>query len=269
MIFAAGLGTRLKPLTDDRPKALVEVAGKPLLAHVIERVRDAGASRVVVNVHHFADMVIDYLNHHDFGVEIVISDERDLLLDTGGGILKAFQDGLFEKRKEERGKSNVDSKEERVKSNVDCEPILIHNVDIVSDINLKSLADSQPRGTILCVARRDTTRYLLFDERHCMRGWLNKKTGELKVSCAINDLSVLQNSSQWQQFAFQGIHIIDKDIYPLLQEYSEDNGKVFSITNFYIEACGQTPIHAFDTTGIPWVDCGKLESLPLAEQIIN
>lgn len=234
MIFAAGLGTRLKPLTDDRPKALVEVAGKPLLAHAIERVRDAGATRVVVNVHHFADMVIDYLKHHDFGVEIVISDERDLLLDTGGGILKAFQDGLFNEDK-----------------------ILVHNVDIVSDINLKSLADSQPRGTILCVARRDTTRYLLFDERHCMQGWTNIKTGEIKGAPAP------------LKFAFQGIHVINKDILPLLQEYSETVGNVFSITNFYIWACSRIPIHAFDTTGIPWVDCGKIESLSLAEQIIK
>lgn len=252
MIFAAGLGTRLKPLTDDRPKALVEVAGKPLLAHAIERVRDAGASRVVVNVHHFADMVIDYLHHHDFGVEILISDERELLLDTGGGILKAFQDGLFEKNKE--GKSNVD-----------CEPILIHNVDIVSDINLKSLADSQPRGTILCVARRDTTRYLLFDERHCMQGWTNIKTGEIKGSIsdtryAIRDL---------ERMAFQGIHVINKDLFPLLQQYASEVGDVFSITKFYIWACSRTPIHAFDTTGIPWVDCGKLESLALAKQILS
>lgn len=248
MIFAAGLGTRLKPLTDDRPKALVEVAGKPLLAHAIERVRDAGASRVVVNVHHFADMVIDYLRNHDFGVEILISDERDLLLDTGGGILKAFQDGLFNDGK-----------------------ILVHNVDIVSDINLKSLADSQPRGTILCVARRDTTRYLLFDERHCMQGWTNIKTGETILSnCQQkNIVTKEQNNANLQRFAFQGIHVINKDLFPLLQQYASEVGDVFSITKFYIWACSRTPIHAFDTTGIPWVDCGKLESLSLAEQIIK
>lgn len=242
MIFAAGLGTRLKPLTDDRPKALVEVAGKPLLAHAIEHVRDAGASRVVVNVHHFADMVIDYLRKHDFGVEILISDERDLLLDTGGGILKAFQDGLFNDDK-----------------------ILVHNVDIVSDINLKSLADSQPRGTILCVARRDTTRYLLFDERHCMQGWTNIKTGEVKGSISDTRYAI----SDFERMAFQGIHVINMDLLPMLEEYASEVGDVFSITKFYIWACSRTPIHAFDTTGIPWVDCGKLESLAKATEIIT
>ena len=125
MIFAAGLGTRLKPLTDRMPKALVPVAGEPLLAHVIRKLKAEGFTRIVVNVHHFADQIIDYLHTHDFGVEIHISDETSKLLDTGGGIRHAAH--WFE----------TDS------------PVLIHNVDILSNANLSRLYDSAVADAVL------------------------------------------------------------------------------------------------------------------------
>ena len=147
MIFAAGLGTRLKPLTDRMPKALVRVSGKPLLEHTIERLRMAGCKNIVVNVHHFANQIIDFLNANDFGIDIRISDETEQLLDTGGGIKKAAP--LFDSES----------------------PILIHNVDILSNVDLHAfydrvaLAERQSQvDALLLVSGRKTKRYLIFDE---------------------------------------------------------------------------------------------------------
>ena len=159
MIFAAGLGTRLKPLTDTMPKALVPVAGEPLLHHVVMKLKDAGYERIVVNVHHFADQIIDYLNaNHNFGIDIRISDERDGLLETGGGIKKALP--LFDSQS----------------------PILIHNVDILSNLDLTNdwLNSETPPDALLLVSRRKTKRYLLFDEENLLDGWTNIETGEVK-----------------------------------------------------------------------------------------
>lgn len=156
MIFAAGLGTRLKPLTDRMPKALVPVAGEPLLAHVIRKLKAEGFTRIVVNVHHFADQIIDYLHTHDFGVEIHISDETSKLLDTGGGIRHAAH--WFE----------TDS------------PVLIHNVDILSNANLSQLYDSAVADAALLVSDRVTKRYLLFGEGKRLVGWTNVETGEVR-----------------------------------------------------------------------------------------
>jgi len=170
MIFAAGLGTRLKPLTDTMPKALVRVGGEPLLAHVIHRLCDAGFTRIVVNVHHFADQVVDYIESHNrFGLDIRISDETESLLDTGGGIRKAAS--LFDNRS----------------------PILIHNVDILGNVDLAGFYAHDERvvcpdcgvphmlvGAQLLVSWRKTLRYLLFNERMLLVGWVNVATGEVK-----------------------------------------------------------------------------------------
>ncbi len=160
MIFAAGLGTRLKPLTDTMPKALVPVDGKPLIKHVISRLKCAGASRVVVNVHHFADSIIEYLNANgNFGIDIRVSDERGQLLETGGGIKKAS--AFFDADK----------------------PVLIHNVDILSNINLHKFyqeADDSQADAMLLVSGRSTKRYLLFDEGMRLAAWTNVSTGEVK-----------------------------------------------------------------------------------------
>ena len=154
MIFAAGLGTRLKPLTDTMPKALVPVAGQPLLWHVIQKLKSAGYERIVVNVHHFAQQIIDYLQaNNNFGLDIRISDETSGLLETGGGIRKALP--LFDQ----------DS------------PILIHNVDILSNVDLTALPTNAP---LLVVSQRQTKRYLLFDDDLRLQGWTNIETGEKK-----------------------------------------------------------------------------------------
>ncbi|MEL6972512.1 MAG: sugar phosphate nucleotidyltransferase [Bacteroidota bacterium] len=161
MVFAAGLGTRLRPYTNDRPKALVEVQGKTLLEIVLLRLKSFGVKEVVVNVHHYADMVVRFLNEHEhFGLKIVISDERDMLLDTGGGLLKA-------------------------KKYLEDAPFLIHNVDILSDFDLEELFNQHRRDpclTTLAVRQRKTSRYLEFDRYGRLCGWINKKTGERKES---------------------------------------------------------------------------------------
>jgi NDP-sugar pyrophosphorylase family protein len=156
LIFAAGLGTRLRPMTDDRPKAMVEIAGKPMLQHVIERVAAAGFDDITINIHHYGQMIIDFVESHDnFGLNLHISDERGLLLDTGGGILKARQwlDG--------------------------DEPFLVHNTDIITTLDLKAFYDYHVEhdalATIL-VKERKTQRYFLFDENDRLCGWTNKAT---------------------------------------------------------------------------------------------
>ena len=158
MIFAAGLGTRLRPLTDHTPKALVSVAGKPMLERVILRLKEAGFNDITVNIHHFGEQIIEFLRaNNDFGITIHLSDERDMLLDTGGGIKKArpFLDGN--------------------------EPFLVHNADILSDINLAELyrhhRESNAEATLL-VSQRQTSRYLLLDDANRLHGWINKSTGE-------------------------------------------------------------------------------------------
>ena len=234
MIFAAGLGTRLRPLTNDRPKALVEVAGKTLLQHQIEKLKASGFDHIVVNIHHFGQQIIDFLDKHEhFGIDIRISDERELLLDTGGGIKAAIK--LFD----------------------NDEPILIHNVDIISDIDLRELYALHHGVATLAINKRETSRYLLFDENNDMKGWTNIKTGEIKPSSLDKDgLSM---------FAFSGIHVVDKSIRNYLENIVEP---AFPIMDFYIKLCQQEQIHGIDVTGKQWVDCGKPEHLEKAKDII-
>ena len=179
MIFAAGLGTRLKPITDTMPKALVPVSGQPLLWHVIMKLKAAGYERIVVNVHHFANQIVDYLRQQDhFGLDIRISDETDLLRETGGGIKKALP--LFDP----------------------SSPILIHNVDILSNLDLKDLcALSTPPDALLVVSSRKTKRYLLFDDEYLLDGWTNIETGEVRSPYPQLDPSDLR------RLAFSGIHV--------------------------------------------------------------
>lgn len=234
MIFAAGLGTRLRPLTNDRPKALVEVAGKPLLQHLIEKLKAAGFEHIVVNVHHFGQQIIDFLAlNNNFDLDIRISDERELLLDTGGGIKAAMR--LFD----------------------NDDPILIHNVDIVSDIDLKKLYSSHSGIATLAINKRETSRYLLFDDDKMMKGWTNIKTGEVKPSTIDKNL--------FNFFAFSGIHIVDKNISKFLDAEVAD---VFPIMDFYINLCQKEKIIGVEVTGNMWVDCGKPEHLATASDII-
>lgn len=233
MIFAAGLGTRLRPLTNDRPKALVEVGGRPLLHHIILRLKEAGFDHLVINVHHFGQQIIDYVAAHDsFGIDIRISDERELLLDTGGGIKRALS--LFDDH---------------------SQPILIHNVDIVSNVDLRAFYESQ--ATML-VQQRKTSRYLLTDPvTHELRGWTNIQTGQVK-----NDV----DPAQCDLRAFSGIHVMRPELFPLLAAWPAE---VFPIMDFYLKTCQNHAIVTQDLpTETPWVDCGKPESLARAAEII-
>ena len=226
MIFAAGLGTRLKPLTDTMPKALVPVGGQPLLWHVIMKLKAAGYERIVVNVHHFAQQIIDYLQANaNFGLDIRISDERQQLLETGGGIKKALP--LFD--------ANA--------------PILIHNVDILSNLDLCALPMDAP---LLVVSERKTKRYLQFDDTMRLVGWKNIETGEIK-------------GSEGRSLAFSGIHIFHPSLAPLLSDWPER----FPIMDFYLKVCGDYLIRGYEVRDLNLLDVGKLDSLDQAEKFIK
>lgn len=239
MIFAAGLGTRLRPLTDNRPKALVEVAGVPMLQRVIDNLKRHGFTDIVINVHHFGEQIIDFVESHNrFGINIAISDERDELLDTGGGILHA--------------RCLLD----------DGEPFLVHNADILTDLNLSELyrhhLDSHADATLL-VARRTTSRYLLFDDSQTLKGWTNIKTGETRPEGI--------PTHELRPLAFGGIHVISPSIFDTLGSYSDQ--RKFSITPFYVDNCNRLNINGFmPAEDYRWFDIGKLETLRLAEQSI-
>lgn len=233
MIFAAGLGTRLRPLTNNKPKALVELNGIPLLQHVIYKLIKTGINEIVINVHHFADLIEDYLiKNNNFGITIHISDEREQLLETGGGLINAKH--FF----------------------TDCDAVLVYNVDVFSDINIQKLIDYQksnkPLAT-LCVRNRKTSRYLLFNEKNQLSGWKNTKTNELKEIKYYNS-----HKSKW--FAFSGIHIINTEIFQLTQR----KGK-FSIIDLYLALAKDFNIQSFEHNDDVWMDLGKIENLRKAE----
>ena len=237
LIFAAGLGTRLKPLTDHMPKALVPVAGKPMLEHVIEKLKASGVNEVVINVHHFANQIIDFLKAKDnFGIRIWISDETDELLDTGGGIQKAS-----------------------------CylnEPFLVHNADILSNVDLKALYDyhlTSGNDATLLVSPRKTIRHLLFDENDRLCGWVNKDTLQTKP-----EGFVYQPESQ-KELAFGGIHVIS----PSLFQYMKDWKGKFSIMDFYLQTCREARLGGYVKNDLQLIDIGKPETLAQAEAFIR
>ena len=233
MIFAAGLGTRLKPLTDTMPKALVRVGGQPLLWHVIMKLKAAGYERMVVNVHHFADQIIDYLESNgNFGVDIRISDERDGLLETGGGIKKALP--LFDPES----------------------PILIHNVDILSNLDFNTLPTDAP---LLVVSPRQTKRYLLFDEALRLQGWTNIETGEVR---GVTSEEV--KSEKFRMLAFSGIHVFHPSLIPLMADWPDR----FPIMDFYLKACGDHLIRGYEVHDLRLLDVGKLDTLEQAEKFL-
>lgn len=237
-IFAAGLGTRLKPLTDTMPKALVPVGGKPLLYHVIEKIKSAGIKKIVINIHHFGEMIIEYVKeNNNFGIEIVFSDERQMLLETGGAIKHAV-DLLGD------------------------EPFLIHNVDILSNVDLEALinahTESNSAATLL-VSKRNSTRALLFSSDGNLTAWTNKTTGEVKTPYESIDIATLE------EFAFSGIHVFSPQLFKYFGEYPEK----FSIIDFYLNTCKAEKIKAFTQEGLQLLDVGKLDSLEKAEEYVR
>ena len=260
MIFAAGLGTRLKPLTDTMPKALVPLAGKTLLQWQVEKLRDAGIRDIIVNVHHFPDMIIDTIRANDaWGCNIMISDERDELLDTGGGLKKAVTGyGL----------------------QVTEEPILACNVDILSNIDIRALINEYTRGTresmnrgLLVVSERETQRYLCFDEAGCLCGWTNVKTGEVRpenFKFLIPRERLFQISypkgtiiSNFKLLAFSGMQILSPGVLRLLEQMPQ---KKFSLIDFYISLCDKrVSLKAYVPEGYKMMDVGKIEQINDAE----
>jgi NDP-sugar pyrophosphorylase family protein len=236
LILAAGLGTRLQPLTDTKPKALVEINGVALLEFMIQRLIKSGFDQIIINVHHFADQIINFLEEkNNFGIEIEISDERDLLLDTGGGLKKANR--FFN----------------------DSKPFLIHNVDIFSDIDLTQLYNFHLNSNsiaTLAVQKRKSSRYFLFDEEKYLCGWKNERTDELKMTRRPN--------GKLTQLAFSGIHIADTSIFKLMPAE-----KVFSIVDFYLAIASQNRISYFDHSNSFFIDLGKKENFAEAEKILS
>jgi len=234
LVFAAGLGTRLRPLTDTMPKALVEVGGQPLLYHVLSKLRDAGIAGAVVNVHHFAEQILDYLATHDFGFPVQVSDERDLLRETGGGILHA-------------------------RKLLGDKPFLVHNVDILSNLDIPAFCAAARPGDLatVLVSERETRRYMLFDDRMRMMGWTNVATGE--VRSPYPDLDV----NACRKLAFDGVHFLSPGIFDAFARYGFEGR--FPIMDFYIRACGDYPIRACLQPGLRMMDIGKTDSLAAAE----
>ena len=238
LIFAAGLGTRLKPLTDTMPKALVPIDGKPLLEHVILKLKAAGFNQIIVNVHHFPDQIIEFLkSKNNFDLRIEISDERDKLLDTGGGVKKAkwfFDDG---------------------------KPFLVHNVDILSNIDLKLLyqqhLETSPLATLV-VSERDTFRYFLFDKEARLKGWINEKTGEVRPEN-------LTNTELFNKLAFSGIQVLSPEVFKLMDHFPDH----FSIVDFYLRNAAQQKIKAYVPHALKMIDVGKLNVLTEAEQFVR
>ena len=240
MIFAAGLGTRLRPLTDTMPKALVPVCGNPLLYHVIHKLKSAGYTELVVNVHHFAGQIREYLQTHDFGLPISVSDESDLLLETGGGVAHAKDLILPEE-----------------------EPFLIHNVDILSNLDIpwfRSQTRPEALSTLL-VSERETSRYLLFDEEMRLVGWTNVSTGEVKSPYPDLD------PANCRKLAFSGIHNMSPGIFDAF-EAAGFSGR-FPIMDFYIRECANYPIYGVVAENLKLIDVGKLDSLAEAERLFR
>lgn len=238
MIFAAGLGTRLRPITDTMPKALVPVCGQPLLYHAVCKLRDAGCDDIVVNIHHFPEQIRSYLASHDLGVRIEISDESGALLETGGGIRHARR--FLE----------------------DCDgPFLVHNVDIVSNLDLCRFRSQSRPGALatLLVSERQTQRYLLFDDDMRLVGWTNLATGEVR-----SPYPGLRAES-CRRYAFAGIHCISPSIFGVFDAMGMPDR--FPVIDFYLQACAEYPIHGVPAPGLTLVDVGKIESLAEAERI--
>jgi NDP-sugar pyrophosphorylase family protein len=236
MILAAGFGTRLQPLTDNTPKALVNAGGMSLLERLIHKMKVQGVTDIVINLHHHADQVIHFLEEKDnFGISISISHEKDKLLETGGGILHA--------------KDLLDGDE----------AFIVHNVDVLSDLDLRKIyadhTDSSALAT-LAVRSRETSRYLLFDDSLRMHGWENRSSGER--------ITPAGESSKMLALAFSGIHVISPQIFSLFTETG-----AFSIIKTYLRLCSKYSIMGFRHDKGLWIDAGKPDGLKMANFLMG
>lgn len=236
MIFAAGLGTRLKPITNDRPKALAEIHGTPILEIVIRRLINYGFDDIIVNVHHFADKVIEFLkSKNNFGINLQISDERGELLDTGGGLKKASW--FFD----------------------DKEPFLVHNVDTLTNVDLKDFYDFHKKKnalSTLLVRHRTGSRFFLFDETKQLCGWENVITKEKIIAS--------NSKTNLEQIAFSCLHIIDPSIFKLIHEKG-----CFSIIDVYLRLAKDHKIMGYTDDDSYWLDIGTPEKLQKGEREIE
>ena len=229
IVQAGGKGSRMLELTRNKPKALVPVTGKPLLWHVVMKLKAAGFERVVVNVHHFAGQIIDYIHQNEgFGIDMRISDETEKLLETGGGIKKALP--LFDN----------DS------------PVLIHNVDILSSVDLAAFyAHAASHEATLLVSERQTLRYLQFDDDMRLIGWKNTATGEVK-------------GREGKSLAFSGIHVVSPKLAACFHQMPER----FSIIDFYLRWCQEHSFVGFCQKDLRLIDVGKLDTLRMADNVL-
>ena len=256
MIFAAGLGTRLKPLTDTKPKALIPVGGETLIGRTIGRLLTFGYRDFVVNVHHFAKDIEDFVAEQDYAKLVRFSDETAMLLETGGGLKKAAS--LFDPN----------------------EPILIHNVDILDNVDYNWFANQHQadEDAVLLVSKRQTKRYLLFDNGMRLMGWINKETGEIRspfpwlrnMDLTIgDDLQVISHLSplttHLYAFAFSGIHSFSPRLFPLMDRFPDK----FSIIDFYLSVCHRSRIMGLVKNDLEMIDVGKLDSLQAAEAFVK
>jgi NDP-sugar pyrophosphorylase family protein len=248
LILAAGLGTRLKPMTDFMPKALVPVGGRPLLQILIEKLKTVGVTDIVVNVHHFSGQIIDFLYNSEYSktlrdIHVRVSDESRELLDTGGGIKKASS--LFDA----------------------SSPFLIHNVDILSNVDLADFYErAHDCDALLLVSERKTKRYLLFNDEMNLVGWTNIETGEVKSPFEdIKAMDIDALKSQYKLFAFSGIHVFSPSLFPLMEPYPER----FGIIDFYLNVCNRFRIKGWVKDDLQLMDVGKIDTLQEAEKFIN
>ncbi len=235
MIFAAGLGTRLKPFTETMPKALVPVAGIPMIEILIRHLMQNGIKDIIINVHHFAGLVIGFLEQNaNFGANITISHEEELL-DTGGGLKKAAW--FFD----------------------DNQPFLVQNVDVISDLKYSEMLGLHLNTSSiasLAVSKRETSRYFLFDDKMQLCGWENTRTGEVKI--------VRNKISELTRFAFSGIQILDPEIFGFINQ----TGK-FSNIDTYLQLATNLKITGFEHNPENWVDMGKPDELVKAKSILD
>jgi NDP-sugar pyrophosphorylase family protein len=233
MIFAAGMGTRLRPLTDHCPKALIEVGGRPMLQIVIEHLKLHGFDELIINIHYLGEQIKDFLaKHHNFGIRIEISDETEEILETGGGLWKAkdfFNDG---------------------------KPFLVCNADILTNIHLQKFYEEHLKNNsiaTLAVRNRRSSRYLLFDDENRLCGWKNEKSGEVKMpGMAKGDV---------HPFAFSGYQILSPKIF----NYNKREGK-FSMIDCYLDICKEHSIKAYHHDDDTWIDIGSEEELKRANE---